>query len=77
MNDIIPVLNKGYLSYFLFSKKLNIYSFIIKDMSIFNEMKTNVGLFNLKHNLNFKIFFTGIDIKSSVFLINSLKLFLL
>jgi len=77
MNDIIPVLNKGYLSWFLFSKKLNIYSFVIKDMSIFNEIKTNVGLFNLKHNLNFKLFFTGIDFKSSIFLINSLKIFLL
>ena len=46
-------------------------------MSIFNEIKTNVGLFNLKHNLNFKLFFTGIDFKSSNFLINSFKIFLL
>lgn len=76
MNEIVPTLSKGLLSSFLFSSNLKIYSLIIKDMSIFNEKKTNIGLFHLKHNLNIKIFFTGIDIKSAKFLLNSLKIFL-
>lgn len=75
INDVVPVLDKGLLISFLFSTELKAYGLVVKDMSIFNEKKTNIGLFNLEHNLNMRIFFTGIDIESTSIFLNSLKMF--
>lgn len=35
--------------------------FVIRDVSIFSEMKNNIALFDLKHSLNLNFYFMGLD----------------
>lgn len=64
LNDILSVTDRGYLSSGLFSKNNNIYYLVFKDVNIFSEKKTNLGLFSLKRNLNFRIYCTGCEADS-------------
>lgn len=58
----------------IFSSNLNIYYLTIKDVNIFGEKKTNLGLFFLKAFLNVKFFCTGVDIMSTKILLRNLKI---
>ena len=40
----------------------NNYIIIIKDLNIFSELKTNLGLFNIKNFCNINFFFTGMNL---------------
>jgi len=72
-NNIIINVEKNLIKNGVFSKKLNIYFFLIKDLNIYSELKTNLGLFNIKKFLNIKIFFSGCDYKVSKILLFNLK----
>jgi len=75
LNDIIPVTDKGYLASGIFSDKLNIFYIIFKDLSVFSEKKTNLGLFSLKSNLNFRLYCTGLDISSTKLCLRNMKMY--
>lgn len=72
--DILPIIDHDYLV--INFKKLNYFicSISIKDMNIFSEKKTNLGLFNLKDNFNLKFFFVGLDFISVKLYFNNMKL---
>lgn len=69
LNDFIPATDKNYLSNGIFSDKLTIFYPILKDLNVFSERKTNLGLFVLKNNLNLKLFCTGVGILSNKILL--------
>ena len=75
INDVIPVTDKNYISCGLFSNKLQIYYLVFKDLNIFSEKKTNLGLFMLKNKLNFKMFCTGKDLLSNKILLRNMKIY--
>jgi len=68
INDIFKHIRKEY-SFYHNATMLNKGNslFIIKDMSIFPNKKTNIGLFHLIDFLYLKIFYAGCDIKQIVF----------
>jgi hypothetical protein len=72
-NNIGKNLDKSFIQKGFFSKNLNIFYYIIKDMNIFSELKTNLGLFNLKKPLNIHLYFSGVDFNSSNIFLNNLK----
>jgi hypothetical protein len=47
---------------------------VLKDLTLFSEKKTNMGLFNLENFLNLHLYFSGGDINSSKILLRNLKL---
>ena len=55
---------------------MNIFFFLVKDVNVFSELKTNLGLFNLQQPLNFNIYLKGCDknVKKNNILINIFKL---
>lgn len=61
LNNILINIEKSYIKKGFYSKQLNIFYFILKDVNIFSEIKTNLGLFNLKIPLNFTIYILGGD----------------
>jgi len=72
-NNIGKNLDFAFIKKGFFSKNLNIFYFIIKDMNIFSELKTNLGLFNLKKPLNIHLYFLGVDNTSSLIFLNNFK----
>lgn len=75
--DILPILDVDYYSINLIKSKLISYHFLIKDMNIFSEKKTNLGLFNLKDNLNFDLFFNSLNKDSVKLFFCNIKLYFL
>jgi hypothetical protein len=73
-NDIIKNIDPSFIKKGFFSKKLNVFFFAIKDMNVFSEMKTNVGLFNLKKALNLHIYCLGINTENTMIFLNTLKI---
>lgn len=53
---------------------LNFFYLVIKDLNVFSEKKTNLGLFYLKNNLDIKLFFHGINGDSCKVLLKNIKL---
>jgi len=76
INDLLYRLDNNFINFGIFSIKLNIFYLSITDLNIFSEKKTNLGLFNLKQNLDFKFFCTGFDIQNSKVLFRNLKIYL-
>lgn len=74
INDLLPKVDKSYLTSGLFSKEAKIYYLVIRDMNVFSEKKTNLGLFFLENNLNFHIFCKSLDLPGASCLLRSLKL---
>ncbi len=75
--DVLPILDVDYYSVSLLKSSLISYHFLIKDMNIFSEKKTNLGLFNLKDNLNFDLFFNSFNNDSVKIFFFNLKLYFL
>ena len=73
-NNILINIDKSLIKKGFLSKKLNIFYFIIQDINIFSEIKTNLGLFNLKKFLNINIFFVGLDYQGSKIYLNNIKI---
>lgn len=74
INNIIKNIDNTYINKGFLSKNLNIFFIIIKDMNIFSEIKTNLGLFNLKNPLNINIYFLGVDYKISKLYLKNIKI---
>jgi hypothetical protein len=72
-NNIGKNLDPSFIKKDFFSKELNIFYFIIKDMNIFSELKTNLGLFKLNKPLNIHIYFLGVDYLSTKIYLNNYK----
>ncbi len=77
LNDIISCLEITYFNIgaYIF-KNINICYILFRDLTIFSEFKTNLGLFFLHESLNLQIFCTGCDLLSSRILLRNLKLYL-
>jgi len=77
-NDVFSFMDLSYVSAKFSKKKNNLYlfSYTIKDMNIFVEKKTNVGLFNLKDPLDLRVFVFSADNLSPNLLLQSFKIFL-
>ena len=70
----MSIVDKVFFNYGIFSKRLNILYIVLKDLTLFSEKKTNMGLFNLENFLNLHLYFSGGDINSSKILLKNLKL---
>jgi hypothetical protein len=55
-NNIILHIEKNYLNK-IFINEFNKIILIVKDKNIFSELKTNLGLFNIKQYIKINIFF--------------------
>jgi hypothetical protein len=47
---------------------------ILRDLTVFSDKKTNLGLFNLKNSLSLRLFINGGDVSSSKLLLKNLKI---
>lgn len=74
INDIFSYIDQNLLSSGIYSKSMNVYYIVLKDLNIFSERKTNLGLFNLNSTLNLNIFLNGCSVKESYILLRTLKL---
>lgn len=77
-NDVFAFLDLSYISAKMSRKADNtfIISYILKDMNLFVEKKTNVGLFNLRDPLNMKLFiFSSSDLSPKI-LLQSFKIYI-
>lgn len=75
VNDVHRFLSlRGAASYF--TSPL-CYLIRIQDSNLFTERKTNLGLYNLRHPLNYRFFLSNGTLLSSTLLLDSLKLVLL
>jgi hypothetical protein len=74
LNDFLSMIDKIYFKYGIFSNKLNILYIVLKDLTIFSEKKTNMGLFNLENSLNLHLYFSGGDINSSKLIMKNCKI---
>ena len=74
-NDILKSTDE---QYFFFNKKYfkRNDSFLylnFSDVSLFSELKGNIGLFDLKVPLNIKVFFTGLNPQNNLYFLKQLK----
>jgi len=77
-NDILSFIDPLYIGVKHFEKANRLYCicYLIKDMNLFVEKKTNIGLFHLKDPLNIQLFFFGDTSLSVKNLLQSFKIFL-
>ena len=74
INDLLPYIDRSYLKYGVYSKEFKIFYLVIKDLNVFCEKKTNLGLFFLESSLNFQFFCNGVDLYGTKLLLRNLKL---
>ena len=74
INDVLPFMGKNYVKKGIFSRSLNILYMVLKDLTVFSDKKTNLGLFNLKNPLSLRLFVTGGDAFAGKMLLKNLKL---
>lgn len=72
-NNLLINVEKNLLSKNIIGKNINIFSIIIKDLNIYSELKTNLGLFNIKRNFNINLYFIGSNIKYNIILLKNIK----
>ena len=72
-NNIIINVDKNLLYLGLKDGKVNIFSIIIKDQNIYSELKTNLGLFNIKKYFRANLYFLGNLKINNLLLIKNLK----
>lgn len=74
INDLLPRIDKPYLNYGIFSKDAKVFYIVIKDLNVFCEKKTNLGLFFLENALNLQLFCNGLDLYGTKLLLRNLKI---
>lgn len=74
LNDIIRAVENNYIGYGTLSRDLKISYIILKDVTIFGEKKTNLGLFSLKSSLSTKLHCIGADFYSTQISLRNLKI---
>jgi hypothetical protein len=47
---------------------------VLKDLTMYSEKKTNMGLFNLEESLNLHLYFSGGDINNSKLILKNCKI---
>jgi hypothetical protein len=72
-NNIIVNVEKNLLYLSIKGKKINIFSLIIKDKNIYSELKTNLGLFNIKKNFSINLYFFGNKLINNKLLMKNIK----
>jgi hypothetical protein len=50
-----------------------LYNLSSRDLNIYSELKTNLGLFNVKKPLNLKLLFSGLNLEENKILLNIIK----
>lgn len=76
-NDVFALLDKSYLSTMYYRKrKSHQILYILKDMNLFIEKKTNIGLFNLKNSLNISFVFASNNKAGASLLLQTFKIYL-
>jgi hypothetical protein len=73
-NDFLNLIEKNFFNFGILNKNFNIFYLVLKDLTIFNEKKTNLGLFNLEDFFNIYLYFSGCDINNSLIILKNLKL---
>lgn len=58
VNDVLSLINKNNYSYHFYNSA---FCMSFYDMNLFLEKKNNLGLFNLRNFLNYKIFFSNLN----------------
>jgi hypothetical protein len=75
-NNIINEIDKSLIKSLFINKKIEnkyiIFSIINEDNSIYNEYKTNYGLFNLKSPIKLYFYMVGLDENSKKILIENI-----
>jgi len=74
LNDILSIIEPKYIMSGIFSKRLNIFYLVLKDLNLFSEKKTNLGLFFLNHSLSFHLCIKGGNVFFSKILLKNLKI---
>lgn len=76
-NDVLAFLDLSYISAKMSQKIDNFFvvNYVLKDMNIFVEKKTNVGLFNLRDPLNMRVFVFCSSKLTPKVLLQSFKIF--
>ena len=59
VDDILPISNVRTHHIYLVSAANNTYEIELNDLSIFYELKTNIGLFDLLHTFKIRMYFQG------------------
>lgn len=72
-NNIIVNIEKNLIYLSLKGKKINIFSLVIKDHNIYSELKTNLGLFNIKKNFRINLYFIGTNFSNNKLLMRNIK----
>ena len=72
-NNILVNVEKNLLNKSIKGKYINVFSIIVKDLNIYSELKTNLGLFNIKRNFNISLYFIGSNIKYNNILLKNIK----
>jgi hypothetical protein len=75
-NNIINEIDKSLIKYLIINKKIEnkyiVFSLINEDNSIYNEYKTNYGLFNLKSPIKLYLYMVGLNENSKKILIENI-----
>lgn len=74
LNDLYLRSESLFVKYGNFSSSRNIYYIILKDLTLFSERKTNLGLFYLQQPLNLHIFYLGCDTTNVKHFFRNLKM---
>ena len=74
LNDVLAVTDKQFFKFNFYLGSISFFLFSFYDMSIFIEKKTNIGFYNLKDPIYYKLFFTGTDVIASFLLVKCLKI---
>ena len=74
-NDLLPLSSSFHVKQSIIDLHKGLFIFKFFDLNLFLEKKTNVGLYNLNHNLNLKFKFSCIDINSSIYFFDFFKIY--
>ena len=74
LNEFQNILLPEYVGYFSYSPLSSTFVIRLFDLTLFMEKKTNLGLFNLSHCLNFKFFIVGGSFFNHISLLKAFKL---
>jgi hypothetical protein len=64
---------KNLLKMGVLDRRLNIFFILLKDLNVYSELKTNLGLFNIKRPLNIKLYLNGGDWTNGKLLLNNYR----
>jgi hypothetical protein len=75
-NDVMPFLSEQFLAISSHFLTYFIFVFVIRDLNLFVEKKTSLGLFDLTEHLNLRIFINSKNDKVAVQTLESFKIYI-